>query len=135
MGQAGLAFGLALYDDLKPLRRTWRARMSDEQVAREMVALSVTFNDETGMPVTDLDDSRRFGWKVAGPAAYPWIYRKERGLSMRPPLAWELELMGGSLRAVLSFLARHFPDDLSLDTMTVPVASGALGLTLSWVVD
>ena len=135
MGQSGLTFGLALYDDLKTLKKLWAGEMSDEENARETVALTVTFDDETGIPVADLDASRRLGWEVAGPEAYPSIFRKERGLSMRPPLAWELELMEGCLRAVPAFVARHRPDDLSRHKMTVPVASGDLGLILSWVED
>ncbi|MFI5460491.1 MAG: DUF6930 domain-containing protein [Isosphaerales bacterium] len=133
MGQSGLTFGMALYEDLKTLEKLWAGEMSDEENARETVALSVTFDDETGIPVADLDASRRLGWDVAGPEAYPSIFRKERGLSIRPPLAWELELMEGCLRAVLAFVARHRPDDLSRHEMTVPVASGDLSLILSWV--
>jgi tetratricopeptide (TPR) repeat protein len=133
MGQSGLTFGLALYDDLKMLEKLWAGEMSDEESSRETVALTVTFDDETGIPVADLDASRRLGWEVAGPEAYPSIFRKERGLSIRPPLAWELELMEGCLRAVPAFVARHRPDDLSTRRMTVPVAPGDLGLILSWV--
>jgi tetratricopeptide (TPR) repeat protein len=133
MGQSGLTFGMALYDDLMALKKLWTSEMSDEQSARETTALTVTFDDETGTPAADLDASREFGWEVAAPEAHPSIYRKERGLSIRPPLAWELELMEGSLRAVPAFAARHRPDDMSSHTMTVPVASGDLHLTLSWV--
>lgn len=135
MGQSGLTFGVALYDDLKTLEKLWVGEMSDEQSSRETVALTVMFDVETGIPVTDLDASRRFGWEVAGPEAYPSIFRKERGLSMRPPLAWELELMEGCLRAIPAFAARHRPDDMSRHKMTVPVASGDLSLTLSWIED
>jgi len=132
MGQSGLTFGLALYDDLKTLEKLWWGDMSDKENSRETVALSVTFDDETGVRVADLDASRRLGWEVAGPDAHPSIFRKERGLSMRPPLAWELELMEGCLRAIPAFVARHQPDDLSKHKMTVPVAQGDLSLTLSW---
>jgi len=135
MGQSGLTFGMALYDDLKTLEKLWAGAMSDEQSARETVALTVTFDDETAIPAADLDAGRRLGWEVAGPAAYPSIFRKERGLSMRPPLAWELELMAGCLRAVPAFVARHRPDEMSRHTITVPVASGDLSLILSWVED
>jgi hypothetical protein len=63
------------------------------------------------------------------------IFRKERGMTIRPPLAWELELMEGCLRAIPAFIARHRPGDLSKHKMTVPVASGTLTLILSWVED
>jgi hypothetical protein len=133
MGQSGVTFGLTLYDDLKTLEKTWSSNMSDEQSARTAVALTVTFDDETGIPVADLDAGKKFGWEIAGPAAYPWIFRKEPGLSVRPPLAWELELMEGCVRAILTFVARHHQDHLSRHEIAVPVASGDLNLRLSWV--
>ena len=132
MGQSGVTFGLALYDDLKKLEKLWAGEMSDEDYYREMVSLSVTFDDETEILAADLDAGRRFGWEVAGPQAYPSIFRKERGLSLRPPLAWEMLLMEGCLRAIPAFASRHRADDPSMHKMTVPVASGDLKLVLSW---
>ena len=67
--------------------------------------------------------------------AYPEVFQKERGLSLRPPLAWELELMEACLRAVPEFVARHPQGDPATEEMTVPVASGPLKLVLSWVVE
>jgi hypothetical protein len=63
------------------------------------------------------------------------VFHKERGLALRPPLAWELELLEGCLRAVPEFVARHPQDDPATEEMTVPVASGPLKLVLSWVVE
>ncbi len=54
-------------------------------------------------------------------------------MTVRPPFAWELELMEGCLRAIPAFIARHKPEDLSKHKMTLPVASGSLTLTLSWI--
>ena len=133
MGQSGLTIGLALYDDLSALRRLWTSDLSDEENARETVALTVTFDMETEIPAPDLDATRRHGWEVAGPEAYPSIFRKERGMSMRPPLAWELKLMEACLRAIPLFVARHPPEDLDPHPATVPTASGELTLILSWV--
>ncbi|MBV8076943.1 MAG: tetratricopeptide repeat protein [Planctomycetaceae bacterium] len=135
MGQSGLTFGMALYDDLGLLKRMWAGASSDEENARETVALTVTFGDESEVPFADLEASREYGWEVAGPEAHPSIFRKERGMTMRPPLAWELELMEGCLRAVPDFVARHPLDDPSTARVTVPVASGELGLVLSWAVE
>jgi hypothetical protein len=84
---------------------------------------------------TDLEAARRLGLQVARPDAYPEVFRKERGLSVRPLLAWELELMEGCLRAVPEFVTMHQQDDDARDEMTVPVASGPLQLALSWVVE
>jgi hypothetical protein len=133
MGQSGLEFGVSLYEDLNILRKMWSGRITEEENARETVALTLLYGDETGISVHDLGAARKHGWDVAGPAAYPLIFRKERGMTIRPPLAWELELMEGCLRAIPAFIARHRPDDLSKHKMTVPVASGTLTLILSWV--
>ena len=135
MGQSGLTFGVSLYENLNILRKMWSGRITEEVNARETVALTLLFGDETEISVLDLEKVRKHDWDVAGPEAYPLIFRKERGMTIRPPLAWELELMEGCLRAIPAFIARHRPDDLSKHKMTVPVALGTLTLILSWVED
>jgi tetratricopeptide (TPR) repeat protein len=133
MGQSGLTFGLALYDDLTVLKNLWSSRLSDEENARETVALTVTFDDDSGISDADLDAIQQYEWEIAGPEAYPSIFRKERGMSMRPPFGWELELMQGCLRMIPAFVAQRPPDDLSKYEATFNVPSGELRLTLSWV--
>jgi len=135
MGQSGLTMGLALYENLKALRRVWAGDRGDEDNARRSVATTVTFGEEWDIPVADLEAAKNYGWQVARPDAYPEVFHKERGLSMRPPLAWELELMEGCLRAVPDFVNRRSQDDPSREEFTVPAASGELKLALSWVVE
>ncbi len=100
MGQSGITMGLAVYEDLSELRAMWQDEAPGHKAARRSVATTVTFDDETDMPVADYEASKRHGWMVAGPEAYPHVFHKDIGLSLRPPLAWELELMEGCLRAV-----------------------------------
>jgi hypothetical protein len=135
MGQSGLTIGLALYDDLATLRRLWAGDADDEENARETVGTSVTFGEESDVPVADLEAIKRHGWPVARPDAYPVVFRKERGLSMRPPLAWELELMEACLRAVPDLVDRRGQEDPTREELTVPTGGGGLKLGLSWVVD
>jgi hypothetical protein len=135
MGQSGIAAGLAVYEDLGLLRRMWAGTGDDEENARQTVGNSVIFGEETEIPVADLEAARRYGWKVARPDAYPSVFHKERGRSMRPPLAWELELLEGCLRALPEFVNRRRQDDPTREEITVPVASGPLPLVLSWVVE
>jgi hypothetical protein len=135
MGQSGLTTGLALYEDLQAPRRMWAGDGGDEDSARRTVGTSVTFGEEWDIPVADLEAAKRHGWPVARPDAYPSAFHKERGLSMRPPLAWELELLEGCLRAVPDFVSRRKQDDPTREEFTVPVASGPLALVLSWVVE
>ena len=96
---------------------------------------TVTFGEAWDIPVADLEAAQRHGWQVARADAYPEIFHKERGLSLRPPLAWELELVEGCLRAVPEFVARHPQGDPATEEITVSVASGELKLVMSWVVD
>jgi hypothetical protein len=117
------------------LRRLWAGDRADEDNARRAVATTVTFGEEWDIPVADLEAARRYGWQVARPDAYPEVFHKERGLALRPPLAWELELLEGCLRSVPEFVARHQQDDPAREEFTVPVASGQLKLVLSWVVE
>jgi len=107
----------------------------DEKNARRTVGTSVTFGEEWDIPVADLDAAKKYGWQVARPDAYPEVIHKERGLSVRPPLAWELDLVEGCLRAVPDFVTRHQQGDTAREEFTVAVVSGQLKLVLSWVSD
>jgi tetratricopeptide (TPR) repeat protein len=135
MGQSGLTTGLAVYDDIATLRKLWTGAMADEENARATVGTSVVFGEESDLPPSDLDAVKRYGWKVARPDAYPSSFHKERGLSTRPPLAWELELMEGCLRAVPDFVNRHKQDDPAREEFTVSAGAGELRLALSWVIE
>lgn len=129
MGQSGITMGLAVYEDLAELRAMWHDEAPGHQAARRSVATTVTFDDETDMPVADFEACKRYGWTIAGPEAYPHVFHKDIGLSLRPPLAWELELMEGCLRAVPEFVNKHRQDSAAKETITV----GKLSLALSWV--
>ena len=113
----------------------WAGERADEDNARQSVATTVTFEEEWDIPVADLEGAQKHGWPVARADAYPEVFHKERGLALRPPLAWELELMEGCLRAVPEFMARHPQDDPAREGVTVPVASGELKLALAGVVE
>jgi hypothetical protein len=133
MGQSGIALGLALYENLSQLRDLWEGEESDMDHTREMVVLSVTFDAETDSNPKDVLAARQHGWEVAHAEAFPTPFRKERGLTMRPPLSWELELLTGCLHVVPEFIARHKPGDTSQHSLKAPTASGDLDFTLSWI--
>jgi tetratricopeptide (TPR) repeat protein len=135
MGQSGLTTGLALYDDPEPLRRLWAGGFPDKENARRAVATSVTFGEAWDIPVADQEAAQRHGWQLARPDAYPEVFHKDRGLALRPPLAWELGLLEGCLQAVPVFVTGHQQGDPAREEMTVPVASGTLKMALSWVAE
>ena len=73
-------------------------------MSRQTTGLSVMFGEAFEVPIADLDAAQRYGWEVAGDEAYPNPIHVNPGRSMRPPLAWELELLEACLRAVPRFL-------------------------------
>jgi tetratricopeptide (TPR) repeat protein len=105
MGQSGVQQGMAVYEDLAALQAMITGGASEEENSRGMSALSLMFGEAFEMPVRDLDAAEKYCWPVAGPEAYPLVIRVNPGLAMRPPLAWELELLEGCLRAIPEFLA------------------------------
>jgi tetratricopeptide (TPR) repeat protein len=129
MGQSGMTLGLALYDlaqsGMKPLDQL----LGDEQSARQASGLSVMFDEPFGMAFPDLEAAEQFGWPVATPEAWPCAVRVNPGRALRAPLAWEIELLEGCLRAIPTFLAGGQPGP---QTVSVRVASGDLEITLSW---
>jgi hypothetical protein len=125
--------GLALYEGLGPLRRLLAGVDDPEESARKSVSTAVIFDEEVDLTLADVEAIRRYGWEVARPDAYPLVMHKERGHSYRLPLAWELDLTAGCLRALPDFVARRRQDDPTPEEMTVPAASGDLKLVLSWL--
>jgi hypothetical protein len=131
MGQGGMTSGLVLYDDLDTLLRIQEGELPEEESARQTAALAVVFGSPEDLAPEDVAAAESHGWLVAGPDAYPSVYRMDPGLSMRPPLAWELELLEGALRAVPEF-ARKKTRRLAPLSLAVPTAGGELSLVLSW---
>jgi len=127
MGQSGMTLGLALYENLDVLKSLLR---EDADANRRNSGLSVMYGEAFEIAIPDLDAAEENGWPVAGPEAYPMILRVNPGMAVRPPLAWELELAAGCLRAIPSFLTRS---ERGPARMTVPVATGELDLELSWL--
>ena len=127
MGQSGLVLGLALYEDLGLLRRLFTGSGNDEEMSRQATGLSVMYGEAFEIPIADLDATERHGWPVAGPEAYPNPIYVNPGRSMRPPLAWELELLEGSLRTIPQFLKSGKPSA----TIKVAGSRGSLTLQLS----
>ena len=133
IGQLGMTPGFALYEDLNALLKMREGDGSDEQNARDTVALSVTFGDQTETPIPDLDAALTHDWEIAAPEGYPSAMRKERGLVMRPPLAWELQLLEACLRALPRFILSHDRDNTKPATEEVVMGSGTLTLQISWI--
>jgi tetratricopeptide (TPR) repeat protein len=126
MGQSGMTLGLAMYEDPAVLRALLREEPGAD---RRNAGLSVMYGEAFDVAVRDLDAAQANGWPIASPDAHPMIIRLNPGMAMRPPLAWELELAEGCLRAIPSFLKRKSREPAR---MVVPAAGGELELELEW---
>jgi len=133
IGQLGMTPGFALYEDMESLLRLREGDASDEKNARETVALSVTYGDQTEIQVADFEDVERHGWEIAAPEGYPSAMRKERGLVMRPPLSWELQLLEACLVAIPKFVMSRDREDTSPVIIEATTGSGSLSLSLAWM--
>ncbi len=129
MGQSGMTLGIALYEDPEVLCSLMREEIEEDEHSRRVSALSVTFDEEFAAPARDLDMAEKYGWPIAGPEAYPVAMRVNPGRSVRPPLAWELELLEGCLLALPPFLATGVKSERRI----VPTVQGDLELDLSRV--
>ncbi len=94
-----------------------------------MSALSLMFGEAFEIPVRDLEAIEKHGWPVAGPEAFPLVIRINPGLATCPPLAWELELLDGCLRAIPAFLANESAGALQI----VRTETGKLTMRLKWL--
>ena len=131
LGQGGMTAGLALYDDLDTILRIQESDAGDEESASETAALAITYSAKDEVPPADLAAVAEHGWKVAGEDAYPWVYRMDPGLELRPPEPWELGLMEACLRAIPAFVKKKTRRVAPLE-LTVPAAGGEVALTLAW---
>jgi tetratricopeptide (TPR) repeat protein len=132
MGQVGMTFGLALYEDFGELRRLWSGELTEGDGALATTATAVSFDEETNVAPAEVDAARRQGWRLARPDAYPVVYRTGSG-ELRPPTPEELGVAEACLRALPDFVCGRRPDDPATETVRVPTALGERTLTLGWV--
>jgi hypothetical protein len=127
MGQSGMTLGLALHEDLSALESLLAGQFSDREGARQMSAISVMFNEAFEISPRDLEAIEKHAWPVASPEAYPLAVRVNPGGNVRPPLAWEVELLAACLLSVPKFLQHQQEQQpLVVDTAVGP-------LSLAWI--
>jgi len=128
MGQSGMTVGLVLYEDLALLRDLLSGDGDDEANGRKTAGLSVFFDDELQMASGDLDAAERYAWPISGPEAYPTAMRINPGMSVRPPLAWELALLAASLRAIPQLVDANSEKAI----VRIPSDAGEIEMRLAW---
>ncbi|MBI4606490.1 MAG: hypothetical protein HY721_31380 [Planctomycetes bacterium] len=104
MGQAGLTYGLALYDDLGGLRDLLERPGSDEENARRTSAIALTFSAAHAISPADLHAIERNSWEIAGPNAYLLVTRVRREQEPTLPSKLDLIVLERSLIGLPEFL-------------------------------
>ena len=163
MGQSAMTFGLSVYRTLEQIRSMFDGDCcgggddgdcDDEECSERecgtcdgggcgksdlnlnplMSSLAVVYGTSEEMPPTDLAAIERHGWPIAGPEAYPAVYRTTAQLTPEPPTVADLRLLAACLIAIPGFATRHPFDrggspreDFSFSHDDRPVT-----LTLSW---
>jgi len=124
--------GLVLAQDLETAERIRKGKLSDRK-ARAASVLALLFGGKRQLAESDLEMVLQYQLPVAGPRAYPLIFRQEPGDRLRPPVDWEVQLLDGCLRALARFLARRKSARPFETRLVLP--SGAVQLGLSPVPD
>lgn len=139
MGNAGLEFGLAVFEDLLDFDRL--AMTAPEDLIGAMRYRSLTYDDMSIVPFADLDAAERYGWEIAADEAYPipLIFTEDEEL-LRPGPE-EIEWYTAVLQAVTTFYQEFWPEEegyvpepLSA-TITVPLAGRSVDVELRYPAD
>jgi tetratricopeptide (TPR) repeat protein len=128
MGQSGLTFGLAMYDDKRSLRQAMSEQPTPEHVLQHSSALSLTFGEQHELAAADLDAAEQFGWPVAAPEAYPVVFRVRPSHGLTSPTSEELRVLEAALRAVPDFVA----DGPAALTQSVALSDRTVTVELRW---
>jgi len=128
MGHGKEAYGLAIYDSLDVLRKTY-AGIPPEALIEQAHWMSVLFGEAIEMPFDDLDDIEKYGWPVANKQAYPLVFRiVPPGTPVRPGKS-ELLRIEAALLALPTFIrdrlhADEGPPRAAKVTQTITMADG-----------
>jgi hypothetical protein len=136
MGNAGIEYGLAVYDSwtaLQDVYRGGRPRLSGPG-ARWW---AVMYDELTNLPFDDLDGLEAHGWEVAGEQAYPIPAVLSAKKALERPGAQELAWLEALLRALPPFVRDHLRTPggglrPAQATLEVPAASGEMAVQLQF---
>jgi tetratricopeptide (TPR) repeat protein len=129
MGQSGMTYGLALYENLDELLRLMSGALIDDEEATRVPAISLTFGESHEMSVRDLQAIEKHGFPVEGTEGHPSVTRINRGGSLRAPLVGELELLTACLDTLSEFPYDRHAGDLA----RVSVGDREVTVRLEWL--
>lgn len=101
MGQAGMTPGLAMCENPASIEALLE---HDGKSMEDTSSISLLFGEQFEIHPEDLDAAEQYAWPIAAPEAYPMPIRINPGRSARPALAWEMNLLAGTTKAILQFV-------------------------------
>ncbi len=109
MGNAGMEFGLGLFVSLKEIDLLCSIGIPEGEQYPPVRTASVLFSDPTYVAFEDLDAIEQNRWEVAGPSAYPHLFKisPKRKPAMRPPSFAMVQAFEAALLALPAFLSKH----------------------------
>jgi len=98
LGAAGETYGLAIHFREEELAAVYRGTAGRRPPLQDVLALS--FDPEDTVPPEMRQERRLYRWPLAGPVAFPVVYRSLATDELRGPNGAELELLTGVLDAL-----------------------------------
>jgi hypothetical protein len=129
MGAAGQSYGISVYDSPADLQRMLAATHPLE-AAEALCWLALTYETAEYLDRDDLQAIHKYGWRVAGEAAYPAITRiGSPGPDLQPPALQDLLWLEGCLQALCKFFisnpALEERGELRAVDITIPVETSS----------
>jgi hypothetical protein len=106
VGQAGESYGIVLFDDAEGVYQYMAAseafeRGEEPELPRHSM---LSFDLAEELQPNLVDEVKAHRWKIAGPAAYPWLAHVDEDRVSRPPSARELSLISAICRALAKLM-------------------------------
>jgi tetratricopeptide (TPR) repeat protein len=131
MGQGGIEYGLAYYQDWVDVERMYLPHDDPMEIIPAGGTRSLLFSPVIDLPFDDVEDIEKYGWTLAGPQAYPFpaIFRTTD--QVERPDRDEVLWYEAVLRAIPEFVRDHLKKNADGEIQPVNariVVSTAAGL-------
>jgi hypothetical protein len=139
MGNAGMEFGIAVFEDL--FDYDMLASTPPEALIGMMNYRSLTYDDITAVPFSDLDALMHYGWEIAADDAYPIPLIFTQDEQVLRPSPEEIDWYTIALRTIVTFFEDYWPDEVGYvpgeisTILTVPLAGRLAEVELRFPAD
>jgi tetratricopeptide (TPR) repeat protein len=130
LGNGGVEYGLAVYNDWADFQRTLSGLDDPREAIPPEGRLVMFYESIPALPFDDLEAKEKYGWEVGGDQGYPIpLFVQPDGASRRPTRD-ELQWLEVALRAIPIFVREHMqPDDQgdfkpAEQTLSAPTQAG-----------